>query len=144
MRVRMQPHVGCLAPGLGRFPSQNQMSNQILVPDLNLFQSLGPGPSLDLGLPLGHTPDRGQGLAPDPNLAATTLGTVGKVFCTCLVVVAQVIEVENMSMLYIFNNPDGMSVVVNCSAPSLQGSLVQGCSAHFLSYRKVLFKYNSS
>lgn len=140
----MQPHGGCLAPGLGRFPSQNQMSNRILVPGLNLFPSLSPGPSLDLGLPLGHAPDRGQGLAPDPNLAATTLGTVREVFCTCLVVVAQVIEVENTSMLYILNNPDGMSLIVNCSAPSLRCSLVQGRSARFLPYRKVLFKYNSS
>lgn len=52
------------------------MSNQILVPGQNLFQNLGPGPSLGLGLPLGHTPDHGQGLAPDPNLAAPMLGTV--------------------------------------------------------------------
>lgn len=103
------------------------MSNQILVPGLSLFQSLGPGPSLDLGLPLGHAPHRSQGLAPHPNLAAPTLGPVGGVFCTCVVVVAQVIEVENTSMLYIFRNPDGMSHC-SCSAPSLQCSLVQGCS----------------
>lgn len=115
----MQLPIRCLAPGLGQFPSQNQMSNQILVPGQNLFQNLGPGPSLGLGLPLGHTPVHGQGLAPDPNLAAPTLGTIGEVFCTCLVVVAQVIEVENMSMLYIFNYPDGVSVTVNCTAPSL-------------------------
>jgi len=139
----MQPHVRGLAPDLDLFPSQNQMLNQILVPGLNPFPSLGPGPSLDLGLPLGHAPDHGQGLSPDPNLAAATLGRVGKVFCTCLVVVAQVIEVENLLMLYIFNNPDGMSVV-NSSAPSLQCLLVQGCSACFLDDRKVLFKYNSS
>lgn len=139
----MEPHARCLAPGLGPFPSQNHVSNQILVPGLNLFQSLDPGPSLDLGLPLSHTPDHGQGLAPDPNLAATTPGMVGKVFCTCSVVVAQVIEVETTSMLYILNNPYGMSVM-NCGAPSLLFSLVQSCSAHFLSDRKILFKYRSS
>lgn len=117
VRVRMQLPVWCLALGLGLFPSQNQMSNQIPVPGQNLFQNRGPGPSL--GLPPGHAPDRGQGLAPDPNLAATILGTVREVFCTCLVVVAQVIEVENMSMLYIFNCPDGLSVVVSGSTRSL-------------------------
>lgn len=124
-RARMELHTGCLAPGLGPFPSQNHVANQILVPGPNLFQSLDPGPSLDLGLPLGHTPDHGRGLAPDPNLA----GTVGKVFCTCSVVVAQGIEVET-STLYILNNPDGMSAM-SCAAPSPLCSLAQGCSAHF-------------
>lgn len=79
----------CPAPGLGPFPSPNQMSNQILVPGPNLFQSRGPDPSPGLGLPLGHTPGRSQGPAPDPNLAATPLGMVGKVFCTCLVAVTK-------------------------------------------------------
>lgn len=79
----------CPAPGLDPFPSSNQISNQILVPDLNLIQSRGPGPSPGLGLPLGHTPGRGQGPAPDPNLAAMPLGMVGKVFCTCLVAVTK-------------------------------------------------------
>lgn len=115
----MQLPMWRLALGLGLFPSRNQMSNQIPVPDQNLFQNLGPGPSLGLGLPLGHTPSHGQGLAPDPNLAASILGTVREVFCTCLVVVAQVIEVENMSMLYIFNCPDGVSVVVSGSTHAL-------------------------
>lgn len=85
MRGRMQ----CPAPGLGPFLSPNQMSNQILVPGPNLFQSQGPGPSPGLGLPLGHTPSRSQGPAPDPNLDATPLGMVGKVFCTCLVAVTK-------------------------------------------------------
>lgn len=79
----------CPAPGLGPFPSSNQISNQILVPGLNLIQSQGLGPSPGLGLPLGHTPGRGQGPAPDPNLAAMPLGMVGKVFCTCLVAVTK-------------------------------------------------------
>lgn len=121
MRARMQPHVGHLAPGLGRSPNQNQMSDQILVPGLSLSQSLGPGPSLDLGLPPGHTPGHGRGLAPDPNLAAATLGAVGRVFCTCFVVVAQVIEVATLLMLYISTTPHGVSGVLR-SAPSLQRS----------------------
>lgn len=91
------------APDLGPFPSPNQMSNQILVPGPNLFQSRGPGPSPGLGQPLGHTPGHGQGPAPDPNLAATPLGMVGSLlymFSSC----NQVIEVETLSMLCIFNN----------------------------------------
>lgn len=111
-RARMELHTGCLTPGLGPFPSQNHVANQILVPGPSLFQSLDPGPSLDLGLPLGHAPDHGQGLAPDPNLA----GTVGKVFCTCSVVVAQVIEVET-STLYILTNPDGVSAMSGAAPP---------------------------
>uniref|UniRef100_A0A8C3V4S4 Serine and arginine rich splicing factor 4 n=1 Tax=Catharus ustulatus TaxID=91951 RepID=A0A8C3V4S4_CATUS len=55
----------------------------------NLFQSQGPGPIPGLGLPLGHTPSRSQGPAPDPNLDAAPLGMVGKVFCTCLVAVTK-------------------------------------------------------
>lgn len=65
------------------------MSNQILVPGPNLFQSRGPDPSPGLGLPLGRTPGRTQGPAPDPNLAAAPLGMAGKVFCTCLVAVTK-------------------------------------------------------
>lgn len=134
VRVRMQLHVGCLAPGLDRFPSQNQMSNQILVPGLSLSQSLGPGPSLDLGLPPGHIPDHGQGLAPDPNLAAATLGAVGRVFCTCFVVVAQVIEVATLLMLYISTTPmvclAFSAVLPPCNALS--------SSPPFLACRKVL------
>lgn len=140
VKVRMEPHVRALAPGLGQCPSQNQMSNQVLVPGLSRSRSLGPGPSLDLGLPLGRAPGRDQGLAPDPNLAASTLGTVRKVFCTCFVVVAQVIAVETISMLYIFNKPNGVSVTVRRGAPALRWSLAHGSAARSLSCRQVLFK----
>lgn len=54
------------------------------------------------------------------------------------------IEVEHMSMLYIFNYPNGVSVIVQYRAPFLQCFLDQGYAAHLLTCRKIPFITQSS
>lgn len=97
-------------PGQGPILNPNQ-TPQNHAPDQSLLQKPDLGPSLDPGL---H-PDRLPGLdldpTQDPNWLLPQLELPEK-FCTCLVAVAQVIEVEYMSLLYIFNSPNGVSTIV--------------------------------
>lgn len=97
-------------PGQGPILNPNQ-TPQNHAPDQSPLQKPDLGPSLDPGL---H-PDRLPGLdldpTQDPNWLLPQLELPEK-FCTCLVAVAQVIEVEHMSLLYIFNSPNGVSTIV--------------------------------
>lgn len=110
-RARMLAPIRRPGPGQGPILSPNQTSPQNHAPDQSPLQKPDLGPSLNLGL---H-PDRLPGLdldpTQDPNWLLPQLELPEK-FCTCLVAVAQVIEVEHMSLLYIFNSPNGVSTIV--------------------------------
>lgn len=98
-------------PGPGPIPNPNQPSRQNHAPDQSPHQKPGLGPSLDPGLHPGRLPGPDLGPTHGPNWLRPQLELPEK-FCTCLVAVAQVIEVEHMSLLYIFNSPNGVSTVV--------------------------------
>lgn len=109
-RARMLAPTRRHGPDQGPILNPNQTTPQNHAPDQSLLQKPDLGPSLDPGL---H-PDRpGLDLDPtqDPNWLLPQLELPEK-FCTCLVAVAQVIEVEHMSLLYIFNSPNGVSTIV--------------------------------
>lgn len=110
-RARMLAPIRRPGPGRGPIPNQNQTLHQNHAPDQSLLQKPDLGPSLDPGPHPDHRPGLDLGPTQGPNWLRPQLELPEK-FCTCLVAVAQVIEVEHMSLLYIFNSPNGVSTIV--------------------------------
>lgn len=110
-RAKMLAPIRRPGPGQGPIPNQNQTFRQNHAPGQSLLQKPDLGPSLDPGLHPDHLPGLDLDPTQDPNWLRPQLELPEK-FCTCLVAVAQVIEVEHMSLLYIFNSPNGVSTIV--------------------------------
>lgn len=110
-RARMLAPTRRPGPGPGPTLNPNQISRQNHAPDQSLLQKPDLGPSLDPGLHPDHLPGLDLDPTQDPNGLLPQLELPEK-FCTCLVAVAQVIEVEHTSLLYIFNSPNGVSTIV--------------------------------
>lgn len=99
--------------GQDPIPNQNQTLQQNHAPGQSPLQKPDLGPSLDPGLLPDRPPGLDLGPIQGPNRLRPRLeGTTQEVFCTCLVAVAQVIEVEHPSLLYIFNPLNGVSIIV--------------------------------
>lgn len=110
-RARMLAPIRRPGHGQGPILNPNQISRQNHAPDQSLLQKPDLGPSLDPGLHPDHLPGLDLDPTQDPNWLLPQLELPEK-FCTCLVAVAQVIEVEHTSLLYIFNSPNGVSTIV--------------------------------
>lgn len=110
-RARMLAPIRRPGPGRGPILNQNQTFHQNHAPDQSLLQKPDLGPSLDPGLHPDHLPSLDLDPTQGPNWLRPQLELPEK-FCTCLVAVAQVIEVEHKSLLYIFNSPNGVSTIV--------------------------------
>lgn len=110
-RARMLAPIRRPGPGQGPILNPNQISRQNHAPDQSPLQKPDLGPSLDPGLHPDHLPGLDLDPTQDPNGLLPQLELPEK-FCTCLVAVAQVIEVEHTSLLYIFNSPNGVSTIV--------------------------------